>query len=98
MGAEVVESWGLRVPRRALANAGIDAGGAERARGACGTGRAARRTGREEPARPRRAGGAPRWFELDSAERLLQARIRRDDWRRAVAQGVVAVLDARTDL
>jgi len=41
---------------------------------------------------------APRWFELDRAERLLQARIWRDDWRRAVAQGVVAVLDARTDL
>ena len=40
----------------------------------------------------------PRWFELDRAERLLQARIWRDDWRRAVAQGVVAVLDARTDL
>ena len=40
----------------------------------------------------------PRWFELDSAERLLQARIWRDDWRRAAAQGVVAVLDARTDL
>jgi hypothetical protein len=41
---------------------------------------------------------APRWFELDRADRLLQARIWRDDWRRAVAQGVVAVLDARTDL
>jgi hypothetical protein len=40
----------------------------------------------------------PRWFELDRAERLLQARIWRDDWRHAVAQGVVAVLDARTDL
>jgi hypothetical protein len=38
------------------------------------------------------------WFELDRAERLLQARIWRDDWRRAVVQGVVAVLDARTDL
>jgi hypothetical protein len=38
------------------------------------------------------------WFELDRAERLLQARIWRDDWRRAVAQGVVAVLDARTEL
>ena len=32
------------------------------------------------------------------AESLLQTRISRDDWRRAVAQGVVAVLDARTDL
>jgi hypothetical protein len=40
----------------------------------------------------------PRWFELDRADRLLQARIWRDEWRRAVAQGVVAVLDARTDL
>jgi hypothetical protein len=40
----------------------------------------------------------PRWFELDRADRLLQARIWRDDWRRAVAQGVVAVLDACTDL
>jgi len=29
---------------------------------------------------------------------LLQARIWRDDWRRAIAQGLVAVLDARTDL
>jgi hypothetical protein len=41
---------------------------------------------------------APRWFELPPADRLLQARIWRDDWRHAVAQGVVAVLDGRTDL
>ena len=40
----------------------------------------------------------PRWFELDGTDRLLQARMWRDDWRRAVAQGVVAVLDGRTDL
>jgi hypothetical protein len=38
------------------------------------------------------------WFALDRADRLLQARLWRDDWRHAVAQGVVAVLDARTDL
>ena len=40
----------------------------------------------------------PRWFAIDRGERLLQARIWRDDWRHAVGQGVVAVLDARTDL
>ena len=40
---------------------------------------------------------SPRWFELDGADRLLQARIWHDDWRRAVPQGVVAVLDARSD-
>jgi len=97
MGAEVVESWGLRVPRRALANAGIDAGGlnAPEARAALGVQRA------EQDAKNPRVlvvRVEPRWFELDSAERLLQARIWRDDWRRAAAQGVVAVLDARTDL
>lgn len=42
-----------------------------------------------------RVGG--RWFDLDGADRLLQARIWRDDWRRAVPRGVVAVLDARSD-
>jgi hypothetical protein len=40
--------------------------------------------------------GAP-WFDLAGEERLLQARIWREDWRRAVPQGVVAVLDARSD-
>lgn len=39
----------------------------------------------------------PRWFDLEGADRLLQARCWRDDWRRAVPQGVVAVLDTRSD-
>ena len=39
----------------------------------------------------------PRWFALAGADRVLQARCWHDDWRRAVPQGVVAVLDTASD-
>jgi hypothetical protein len=38
-----------------------------------------------------------RWFGREGADRLVQARCWREDWRRTVPQGVVAVLDARSD-